>query len=390
MKIAKVEAIPLKIPSIHGLWYDGYTGPPEGTTDLALIRIQCNDGTIGYGDAESMAWSEPTGTVVELVNKEIGPSLVGEDPLQSIDRIHEKLDNVGMLGPSCGGAYPNTKNALISAIYDIKGKIFNVPIYELLGGRYVEKIPILPRAYMMGGNLDRLRRKCEADRKAGFTHGYAIKVGWIEPWKKISPFQRDIDAVRIVREIMGNNEEIIYADANGAWDTKTAIRVVREMEEYGPLAIEAPIPGWDLNGLAEVVRGTSAHIMTDEACWSFVDLRNIVEKQAADIVILYPEKSAGIDYMKTMAQWAERCGIASTCANTATGIGISASAHCVASTRNLLRHPSQLNGPMELADDVIKGGPFKYEKGFLKLPEGVGLGVELDEKKVEKYRTDKD
>jgi len=408
VKITEVEAIPLVLPHHAGVWYAGYTGGAVGKADVILVKVTCSDGTMGLGDVKYYSSGVEGKHVPCIINEEIGPRLVGEDPLQGIEKIHEIIDSVLSLGPSGARRNPQARDPLISAIYDIRGKVFNVPAYELLGGCYAKEIPILPRAYIgvhtrfrargyitqEMGHIE-LRIKAEADRKAGFTHGYAIKVGGLRSHIDTFKAQRsrqelDVESVRIVREIMGNDEETIYADANQAWDTKTAIWMIKEMEKYGPIVMEQPVAAWDLNAMAEVTRAVKSPVMADshESCWSFVDLRNILEKRAADIIVLRSDTCGGIDNMKLMGQIAEKFGISCTCACTATGIGMAANAHCVASTRNILMHPSQLNGPMELADDIIKGGPLTYKNGLLKVPERPGLGVELDEKKVEKYRVE--
>lgn len=394
LKITEVKAIPLRIPKIQGLWYWGWEGDKTvGTRDIVLVKIYCSDGTIGLGDTEPSERSEPMGTVVQLINNELGPRLVGQDPLQSMQRFHDVLNQVGAHN---GGIFPLSKHPLISALFDIKGKILNVPVYELLGGAFAKEVPCMPRAYVWYGaeagtvrnnrhNHEEIRKKIVADRKGGFKGwGYAIKVG---AGGLTSTY--DLETMRITREIIGNDEEIIYADANNAWDVKTAIRRIRQLEQYGPLAIEDPTYVWDYEGHAAIRAAVESKVMTDANMWNPFEARLYIEKKAADIFILYPSQCGGIDMMKFMADWAEACGLGAATADTATGIGQAACLHGVAAIRNMFKTPMcQINGPMELADDIIKGGQMKYVNGCLRVPEGPGLGVELDERKVEKYQVE--
>ena len=93
MKVIEVEAIPLRIPSITGLWYWGWRGNRTvGKRDIVLVKVTCSDGTVGLGDTEPTSRAEPMGTVVELVNNELGPCLVGQDPLQSMQKFHDILN----------------------------------------------------------------------------------------------------------------------------------------------------------------------------------------------------------------------------------------------------------------------------------------------------------
>lgn len=388
LKITEVEAMRLRIPSIKGLWYWGWEGGnTAGTKEIVLVKIYCSDGLMGLGDTELTQRAEPAGTAVELITDELGPLLVGQDPHQSMQKFHDILNRIGFHG---GGLFLHSKHALITALFDIKGKILNVPVYELLGGAYTKEVPCMPRAYVWyGASLDHkhtheeIRKKIEADRKGGFRGwGYAIKVG---AGGLTAEF--DLETMRITREIIGNNEEIIYADANNAWDVKTAIRRIKELEQYGPMAIEDPTYIWDFNGDATIRAAVESKVMTDANVWNALEVRLYIEKQAADIFVLYPSQVGGIDMMKFLADWAEVYGVGAATADTATGIGQAACLHGVVATRNMLRNSMcQINGQMELADDIINGPSMKYVNGCLKVPEGAGLGVELDEKKVEKYR----
>jgi len=390
LKIVSVQTTQLRIPSVVGLWHSGWAGAETaGTRDIVLVKIETSDGTVGLGDTEPSIRSEPTGTVMELINKELGPILIGQDPMQSMQRFHDLLNKVGFHN---GELFPFSKHPLISALFDIKGKILNVPAYELLGGAYKKEVPCMPRAYVWYTSPDgksrlrhtheEIRKKIEADRRGGFQGwGYAIKVG-----AGGLPLEYDLQTMKVARETIGNNDEIIYADANNAWDVKTAIQRIRKMEQYGPMAMEEPTYIWDIDGHATIRAAVESKVMTDANMWNAFEARLFIQKQAADVFILYPSQCGGIDMMKFLADWAEAYGIEAATADTATGIGQAACLHGVAATRSMFRNPMcQINGPMELADDIIKGGPMKYVNGRLNVPEGPGLGVELDEKKARHY-----
>ena len=163
-----------------------------------------------------------------------------------------------------------------------------------------------------------------------------------------------------------------------------AIRTIKKMEKYDLSHVEQPVAPHDLDGMAHVRRHVDVPILAcDPVLATKYDILRIVEKQAADMINVDPIRAGGMLACKKNCAIAEAAGI-SVCTHSTEelGIGTAGVLHLVTSTPNFLT-PND-NSYHHLSDDIITS-PFKYEKGYLRVPEGPGLGIKVDLKKLEKY-----
>ncbi len=272
------------------------------------------------------------------------------------------------------------------ALYDVVGKAFELPAYQLLGGCYRERVPI---AHSIG-----LMEIGKAVEEALQVKGEGIKTiklkGGIEP-------KRDVKLVKEIRKALGPDIHIAL-DANQGYSTpKVAVGAIKAMEEHAILYMEQPVEGID--SMAEVAQRVDTPIMADESAWTPQDVLEIIRKKAADMISLYTTKPGGLFKAKKVAAIAEAAGLkCNVNGSVETGVGNAANLHLAASTGVAslacvmpVTTPKG-KGKKRIAgiyyqDDIVKD-PFDYIDGDLLVSSKPGLGVVLDEEKVRRYRAD--
>jgi L-alanine-DL-glutamate epimerase-like enolase superfamily enzyme len=267
-----------------------------------------------------------------------------------------------------------SKAAIDIALHDIAGKAYGVPVAYLLGG-------IVRKSFGVSRSVPMVAPEDIGDiAKKIVDQGYkliTIKTG-IEP-------DMDLARVKAVRKAVGDTFPL-EVDCNMGYLPDVAIRYLSQMEDYGIIAVEQPGPWWDLDGMAEVTRALKMSVIADESVLSEVEAINVVRRRAADTICIKVAKNGGLAPAKRIATIA---GAAAMSVNMGSehpaGIGTAAMAHYWASTSQLIDSVGY-GSPLErFTDDIIKE-PIKFKDGIVHLPEGPGLGVELDESKLEKWK----
>lgn len=384
MKITGFETFNVALPwrRLHKMAFPG-----GKLGNYVIVRVHTDEGISGLGEATVIKewggdygryFGESPELTVAVIESVLGPALVGEDPF-AIERAHRTMD-LAIKG------YPYAKTALDEALHDLKGKALEVPVYELLGGLYREEIPL---AHSLGW-MDYEEATSEAaSAVAEGIRTIKIKVG--------RSAEYDVRIVREVRQTVGEEIDIVV-DANQGWPTpKYAIGILRQMEEEGIRYAEQPVEG--VARMAQVAQAVDVPIMADESAWTPQDVMEIVERGAADMISLYTTKPGGLFKAKKVAAVAEAAGLPiNVNGSHETGVGNAANLHLVASTAAVTeagvfpvttvkgKEPTQMAGKMYLDDIVTR--PFEYRDGNLVVPSGPGLGIELDEDKVDVYRAD--
>jgi muconate cycloisomerase len=355
--------------------------------NYVIVRVRTDEGVEGLGESTVLKewggdhgryFGESPELTVAIINGVLGPALIAKDPFE-IERAHREMD-LAVKG------YPYAKTALDEALHDIKGKALGVPVYELLGGLWRREIPI---AHSLGWmEID----EALAEAKAAVDEGIrTIKI------KVARSDDYDVTIVREVRGLVGGDVDIVV-DANQGWPTpKHAITILRRMEEHQIRYAEQPVEG--ITRMARVAHAVDVPIMADESAWTPQDVLEIVEAGAADMISLYTTKPGGLLNAKKVAAVAEAAGLPlNVNGSHETGVGNAANLHLVASTAAVTeagvfpvttvegKEPTTMAGRMYLDDIVTE--PFEYRDGSLIVPSAPGLGIELDEDKVERYRAE--
>ena len=382
MKITTIEIIPIRLPTRRAHQWASLT-TPIGV--YVIIKLHTDEGLIGLGEAPVLKdwggdygkyFGETPQTTIHIINDVLAPALAGQDP-RRFESIHALMDKAVK-------GYPYCKAAIDAAVYDVVGKALKVPAYQLLGGLFREHVPI---AHSLG--LMEIEKAVEEALQAKAEGVKTIKLkGGVDQ-------KRDVELVQQMRGAMGPDINICVDANQGYSSAKTAVKIIKAMEEYNLLYVEQPVEGIDQ--MAEVARRVDTPIMADESAWTPQDVIEIAQKKAADVISIYTTKPGGMFKAKKVAAVAEAAGLASNVnGSVETGVGNAANIHLAASTGivtyGCVVPVSTPKGKgkggvagIYYQDDIIKE-PFDYSDGDVIVSSKPGLGVELDEDKIENYR----
>jgi muconate cycloisomerase len=381
MKITRIETIPIRLPTRRVHQWASLT-TPIGV--YVIIKLHTDDGLVGLGEAPVLKdwggdhgkyFGETPQTTTHIINDILAPALKGQDP-RRFETIHALMDKAVK-------GYPYCKAAIDAAMYDVVGKALNVPVYQLLGGCFRERVSI---AHSLG--LMEIEKALDEALQAKAEGVKTIKLkGGVDQ-------KRDVELVKQIRNAIGA-ELNICVDANQGYPTpKAAIKIVKAMEEFDLLYMEQPVEGIDR--MAEVARRVDTPIMADESAWTPEDVMEIVQKRAADIISIYTTKPGGMFKAKKMAAVAEAAGLkCNVNGSVETGVGNAANLHLAASTGVVALgcvvpvSTPKGKGKKGIAgiyyqDDIIQE-PFEYADGDIIVPAKAGLGIDLDEDKLKFY-----
>ncbi len=364
MRITKVEVIPYGIPIKK--FADAYTG--FTVSNAVLVKIFAEDGSVGFGEAcawEPEFYGETLESISSTIEKYIAPKIIGESAL-NIAKIMSIVD-AHIARITC------VKEGIDLALHDLAGKILNTPVYNLLGGKFRDMIPV---ASEIGIDTPE-----EMAVNAHRVLGLGINVLKI---KGSNDMKLDIARIKAVREAVGPDVPL-RLDPNAAWTTVGTIKIMKAVEDCELQLLEQPIPSWDLNGMAHIRNNIGIPLMADESIWTPQDVVRIAEYGAADYVNVKIAKTCGLSLAKKVEAVAESTGILCI-AGTEIEPGFSkvAKLHLVASMKV---HPiaSEFT-ELSLIEDNIFKEDLEIIDGCIKVPDGPGFGVTLDEDKFDKFR----
>jgi L-alanine-DL-glutamate epimerase-like enolase superfamily enzyme len=380
LKITKVECIPMTVPYRRPFVLAG--GAVAGSTGV-LLKLHTDEGITGIGDSGCASeWysGETQDSLMALItNLYARQILLGEDPFNT-EKIMARMEKAVKNN--------NQSKAVVDyALHDIMGKKLGVPVYKLLGGKSVDKITL--GHIVATGTPEETAAEARKVVGAGFKV-LKVKVGYHSP-------EVDVENIRIIRKAVGDNVQVMV-DANGSWTYFQALRVLRKMEKYDVALAEQPLPWWDVDGLARLRRKVNTPIFPDESATELKHLIEIIEKDAADGLFLKLAKAGGISRAKKWVSIAKAAGLSVSCGcMTGSGFEAAAQAHFLISDEWTSQFVQENTGPLtvhnildtvseDIKDDLAKTLP-RYEGGFMWVPEGPGLGMELNEDVASRYLT---
>lgn len=320
-------------------------------------------------------YGETPETVRHIVSDYLIPRLIDADPTQ-IGAVHELMDQVVK-------GHPYAKAAVDVACHDITGKALNVPVYVLLGGARRDRIEVAHSLGIMEVG------RCIAEAEQAVAEGATtIKC------KTGLDAQRDLELVHQLREKLGT-EVRIRVDANEGYETVTeAVSVGRAHEPDDIFIYEQPVAG--AHALARVAAGVATPVMADESAWTAEDIVELAELRAAACFSCYVTKPGGLYRARRQAEIAATLGLYCDIGGSIEmGIGNAANLHLGAALENAVlpsvcpvTKPQGEPGP-EIAgiyytDDIVSES-FDFIDGHVRVPQGPGLGVEVDEGKIRHY-----
>ncbi|HZT33217.1 MAG TPA: enolase C-terminal domain-like protein [Bryobacteraceae bacterium] len=370
MKITRIETFPVRVPICPEFQIRGSLGF-HAESPFLMLRVHTDEGVSGVGEVScTPLWSgEDQVTAAHLIHNFLEPALVGQDPL-AIERLPATMRRAV-------AGNPFTKSALEMAMWDILGKVAGLPVYRLLGGPVRETVPI--KMSVSGAEPERAAYLADWAMRQGLK-ALKVKVG-IEP-------EADVARAKAVRSAIGPKVRL-GADANGGWSPRVAIQTIRRLvDECNIYFAEQPVAPLDVQWMADVRRHVPVPVMADESCYTIQDAMALVRAGAADILSVYVGKGGGIGAARKIAAVAEAAGLTCTVgSNLELGVASAAMAHLATATPGIgaEEFPCDILGPLAYEDSLLTE-PLEVRDGAVKAPDKPGLGVELDDAKLARYR----
>ena len=335
-----------------------------------FVRIYTDEGIVGIGECFRRL-PEVVKTVVEKI---IRPILLDKDPMDTEVRWRDMIQAAS--ASDMGGAVHCAIAGLDIAMWDIKGKALEKPIYELLGGKAREKVQMY--ASSMRRDLTPLE---EAKRAVSLVEeGYkGYKLHSALPGAIDDPSDQTIETVREVRAAIGPDIEILV-DVNGAFSAHHAIEIGKAREDLGGFHFEEPRPHYDLDGLATVADALDIPIASGEMIYTQWQFKDLILRGRVDILQPDIVKVPGFTEFQRIAALASAFGKPITVHNIQPTLSAVAHLH-VCAAYPIIPYSQEYNiEPISIRDEwPILKTPLHVKDSYLEVPSGPGLGVELDE-----------
>ena len=368
MRLASIEHIELFAVRYPTKGYFKFFVGPRGTygRGAVIVKMIADNGKVGWGQSiPSPLWSyETLETATIAMQDYLSPVLIGRDPLD-IDGAHTAMD--GALAPGFSTAMPIARSGLDMALHDLAGK---------LQGQSLSQMWDRPR----GGPLTlswtvnaRTLEEAEAVIDAGCKSGYSNFNIKVAPDPKF-----DVQLARLVRQRAPKG--FLWADANGGYDQATALAVAPELADAGVDVLESPLRPNRISGYQALKKQGALPILMDEGIVSPVELSEFIRLKMLDGVAMKPSRCGGLLCAKQQIELILDAGLMWL------GSGLTDPDIAMAGALALYsaygqKKPAALNGPQFLTADVL-AKPLDIKGDSATVPDGPGLGIEVDEAKI--------
>ena len=360
-----------------------YIVQPEHAKTVLFVKVSTDAGLHGWGEVYTVTGRERS---LERLTLDLGEYLIGRDPLHIKHFTQALYRDVAIKRGSMD--FYCVVSGLEIALWDIVGKSFDTPVYNLLGGPCRGSLRVYGQPSGDGG--DPANGPLAWGRRAQNTvdRGYsAIKFDpFPGPWQPhIDRASEDLAVERVaaIREAVGPEVDLLM-EVHRRLAPANAIRVAQQIERYRPFWYEEPTPCENLDATVDVRRKINIPVVVGEALYTKFEFREAFEKQAADIINPDVCNVGGILELKEIAAMAEPYSVAvAPHGNNSTTVGLAASFQVGACIPNFLIMEYPVS--WEPTANEIARNPFKVENGRVALPTGPGIGIELDEEALAKY-----
>ncbi len=349
------------------------------------VKVETDAGITGLGECVH------GGVQAIAIIQQLRPQLIGRDPF-AIDAIFEQLRRNHVFDGGFAGALITALTGIEIALWDLKGKALKAPIYELMGGKFRDKIRVYADCQVDPGmDFGAIQQVVDSVLARGFT-AFKIDVDGGEAKNKdafnftASEWEHDrmVQLVEMACRAAGP-EIAVAADVHTRLDVPSAIRLARDLEQFHLLWLEEPVPPENIEAMREVKRATTTPICAGENLYLRHGFRELIEKQAVDAIMPDIPKCGGLSECRKIANLAELYYIPFAPHNVASPIGTMASCHVCASIPNFLViefhwfHREYWTTIIKEQTDIIKDG-------YIALSDRPGIGVELDEEVARQHQ----
>ena len=347
------------------------------------IRVHTDQGL--YGQGESTDAAVGTASLVNVFRR----LLLGQDPL-NVDALWERIRVSGIFAGAQGGQYVTALSGLEIALWDLAGKALGLPVYQLLGGKFRDKVRIYCDSDMDDPMAPASARKLSWIKDQGFT---AMKIDLDDAtdpnrFDRVNWTANNAEVDRMVKWVKHVRESIpaemeLACDMHGRYDAGTAKRVAKELEPFRLLWLEEVVPAEDIDAMADVRHSTSTPIAAGENLYMRWGYRELLDKNAVDIIQPDLQKTGGLSEGRRIANLAQTYYVPVAPHCVVSPIGVMATAHACASIPNfLVCEWHWINFP-GLWQNWVKEGEI-IQRGYVTVPEKPGIGVEMNEEVARK------
>lgn len=372
MKIKSVQAYPLAYPEPHYKGIERY---------ITLARVESEDGQVGWGECISQFRESALATKI-IIEQGFAPLLAGQSAVDVENAWHKMLDRIWWYGSEGIAAF--AVSAVDMALWDLAGKLLGQPVATLLGGKLQSRIVAMASFIFDMDDLQWTVDEFQWMRDQGYQ---TVKAGWgMHPDALFGQDrQRDIDIVRRVRQVIGDELDLVV-DTPGhlrIWDAPTAIQRCRDLEEFQLRWLEQPLPPHDLEAHARLRAAVATPIGTGEDEWNVESYRRLIQSGGVDVIQMDPGRCHGITGCRHVIKMIEAENLEWSAHTWSSALNTAASVHLMAnSTHGVTADFKPHESPMQ---HELVADPWVQEEGYLEVREKPGLGVEVKEEIVEKY-----
>ncbi|HEX5021852.1 MAG TPA: mandelate racemase/muconate lactonizing enzyme family protein [Candidatus Binatia bacterium] len=369
MKITDVKTIRLRalIPSGGQVFSRSGVRSTRSTT---LVQVETNEGISGIGSCSG------NGELIEvIVGRVLKPLLVGMDPME-IDEIWDRAYvRGGHKEFGTRGIGVVALSGIDVALWDILGKVRGVPLYQLLGGKCRDKVPVYATA-LYPEEPSKVAKRARVFADQGF-HGVKIKVGF--------DLDKDIRIVRAVREELGT-EFVIMTDANQGYNVDVALKASDAFADCGAYWLEEPLFVEDIEGHATLREKGKTPIAVGENLHMSYAFENFIARGAVDFVQPDVARAGGITEIRKITALAAKRNVPVSFHTWGDAVALAASIHLSAALKDCI--VMELDYTYNPLREELLCEPFKVENGYLIPPEKPGLGIELDQEALQRFAFD--
>ncbi|MBX2998599.1 MAG: mandelate racemase/muconate lactonizing enzyme family protein [Caldilineaceae bacterium] len=376
MRISAIETYILQSPLERPFgWSQGWID----TRSTGLVKIITDEGVVGWGEGCD-------GAAATIVGRAFAPLLLGQDPTNRVGLWHKmfcQLYNSGTTSGIGGSAL----SAVDIALWDIAGQAAGLSVSDLLGGRIRDRVPVYATGlyYTDGEFPDRLLQEARTYVEMGFL-GMKTKVGGL-------PLQKDVERVAALRDAIGP-DVYLSVDANQAYNAATAIHLGERLADYDILWFEEPVNARDIDAYLQVKAALPMAIAGGEVLRMRYEFKDFLARRAFDIAQPDVAHVGGITEMRRVAEMANAFGVQVNPHVWASPIMIAATLHVAAvippcpparDPQPFLQEPTMEfdRTPSPIREELCRR-PFEQIGGYVTVPTGPGLGIEVDQRVVDR------
>ncbi len=368
-KIDRVETFAFPYPTVGRFkFFEDLQGRPIGRQTV-VVKITADNGAVGWGQSvPTPRWSyETLETVKTTLDKYLGPLIIGQDPT-NIEEIHAMMDKA--IAGSFSTGQPICKAGIDLALHDLSGRLRGESVAAAWKRKGADRIRLSwtlnPRT------LDDLEPMIEEGKRKGYDT-FNVKVA--------PDIRFDVEMCRIVKRLAPRG--FLWADANGGYDEAAALEAAPKLADAGAAVFEQPVPSNRITAFQKLKKQGALPIILDEGVVHSSDLEEYIKLEMCDGVALKPARCGGLLEARRQVELLEKHGLMFL-GSGLTDPDISLAASLLLYGAYHLKYPAALNGPQYLAGTTILRRPFTPVEGHLPVPAAPGLGVEVDEEKVQR------